>query len=378
MAQNVRVAQVTTANELLQFIEFPFRLYQADPHWTPPLIEERRDFFDPNKNPFFEHARARLFMAYRGSELVGTVAAVVDDTHNEVHNERMGAFGFFEAIDDQAVADALLEAAEDWARTEGMTIMRGPMNFSINQEVGLLIDGFDSPAFVMMTHNPPYYRALIEKRGYDKAMDMYAYLYDIAESLASAPAKLFRAAEKATQNAGLRVRPVDMRHFDDEVEIIRDVYRRGWEQNWGAVPMSDHEIRHLAASLKPVLDPNLVFVAESADGQPAGVSLALPDLHQALRWSGGGHMWPLGIPKFLWYKRRINRARVLILGTVEEYRGRGIDAYFTAETARRALEGGYRQMECSWILETNTMMNRMLERLGGARYKTYRIFERPL
>jgi GNAT superfamily N-acetyltransferase len=142
--------------------------------------------------------------------------------------------------------------------------------------------------------------------------------------------------------------------------------------------MTEHEVDHLAASLKPMLDPNIIFMAEGRNGEPAGISLSMPDLHQALRWSGGGHMWPLGLPKFLWHKRRINQARVLILGTVPEYRGRGIDAYFTAETARRALARGYKRMECSWILETNTMMNRMLERVGGARYKTYRVYERLL
>jgi GNAT superfamily N-acetyltransferase len=256
--------------------------------------------------------------------------------------------------------------------------MRGPLNFSVNQEVGMLISGFDTPPFIMMTHNPAYYPALVEARGYVKAMDLYAYVYDIAESLANAPVKLFHAAEKAVHNSGLRIRPIDMRHFDREVEIMKEVYNQGWEKNWGAVPMTDAEIEHLAAGLKPMLDPHIVFIAESADGRPAGVSIAMPDLHQALRWSGGGHMWPLGLPKFLWRRRQINRARVLILGTVEEYRGRGIDAYFTAETARRALERGYKQMECSWILETNTMMNRMLERIGGNRHKIYRIYERTL
>ena len=378
MTQAIQVFPVATKSELLRFVEFPFGLYRNDPNWVPPLIEERTAFFDPAKNPFFAHARFQLFLARRGAELVGTVGAVVDDNHNAVHDERMGAFGFLETIDDQDVAGALLDAAEDWARGQGMTIMRGPLNFSINQEVGALIDGFDDPPRIMMTYNPPYYPALIEGRGYAKAMDMYAYDFDVAYALANAPAKLFHAAEKAMHNAGISVRPVDMRRFDSEVEIMKEVYNRGWEKNWGAVPMTDHEIDHLVGGLKPMLDPNLLFVAEGKNGEPAGVSLSLPDLHQALLWSGGGHMWPLGLPKFLWHKRRINRARVLILGTVPEYRGRGIDAYFTAETARRALECGYKRMECSWILETNTMMNRMLERVGGARYKTYRVYERPL
>jgi GNAT superfamily N-acetyltransferase len=378
MTPALRVVPVLNKSDLLRFVQFPFGLYRDDPNWVPPFIEERRDFFDPAKNPFFEHARCQLFLAYRGDSLVGTVGAVVDDNHNRVHQERMGAFGFFETIDDREVSDALLEAAEQWARSQGMTIMRGPLNFSVNHEIGMLVDGFDSPPFVMMTHNPRYYPALVENCGYAKAMDLYAYLYDIAAGLAGAPAKLFRAAEKATKNAGLHIRPIDMHHFDRELAIVKDVYNRAWEQNWGAVPMTEHEMDHLARGLKPLLDPALVFVAENANGEPAGVSLALPDVHQALRWSGGGHMWPLGLPKFLWHRRHINRGRVLILGTVEEYRGRGIDAYFTAETARRGLERGYQHMECSWILETNAPMNLMLQRLGGDRHKTYRIYERTL
>ena len=378
MTQTIRVVPISGKKELLSFVEFPFKLYRGDPNWVPPLIEERVDFFNPAKNPFFEHARYQLFLAFRGPELVGTIGAVVDDNNNTVHDELAGVFGFFETIDDPEVAGALLATAEDWVRAQGMTLMRGPISFSINQEVGLLIDGFDDPPRVMMTYNPRYYPALIEGCGYAKAMDMFAYDYDIAYALEHAPAKLFHAAEKAMQNAGLRVRPLDMNHWDRELEIIKEVFNKGWEQNWGAVPMTEHEVDHLAASLKPVLDPNIIFMAEGKNGEPAGISLSLPDLHQALRWSGGGHMWPLGGPKFLWYKRRINQARVLILGTTPEYRGRGIDAYFTAETARRALERGYKRMECSWILETNTMMNRMLERVGGARYKTYRVYERPL
>jgi len=378
MPQAIQVVPIATKRDILNFVEFPFHLYRDDPNWVPPLIEERTAFVDPAKNPFFEHARIQLFLAQRGAELVGTIAAVVDDNHNAVHNEQMGSFGFFETVEDPEVAGALLTTAEGWARAAGMTIMRGPLNFSINQEVGCLIDGFDDPPRILMTYNPRYYPNLIEASGYAKAMDMYAYDFDIAYALANAPAKLFRAAEKAMHDAGITVRPIDMRHWDREVEIMKRVYNKGWEQNWGAVPMTDKEIEHLAASLKPMLDPNLLFVAEGQDGEPAGVSIAVPDLHQALLWSGGGHMWPLWLPKFLWHRRRINRARVLILGTVPEYRTRGIDAYFTAETARRALESGYKRMECSWILETNTMMNRMLERVGGTRYKTYRVYERPL
>ncbi len=378
MKEGLEIVPVTDRKSLSQFVEFPFRLYRDDPNWVPPLIEERLDFFNPRKNPFFEHARCQLYMARRGQEIAGTVAAVVDDNHNEFHNEQTGAFGFFESIDDPEVAAALLAQAEAWVRGQGMKCIRGPLNFSTNHEIALLVEGFELPPMVMMTHNPRYYRDLIESQGYTKAMDVYAYLTYLAEDLANAPAKLFHVAEKAQQKSGLTIRKANLRHFDREVAMLKQVYNSAWERNWGFVPMTDHEIDHLAAGLKQIVDENLVLVAETADGQAVGISIALPDVHQALRWSGGGHMFPLGLAKFLWHRRKINQCRLLIMGVIEEYRSQGIDAVFYLQTAREALARGYERLESSWILETNTMMNRIIERMGGRRYKTYRIYEKPL
>jgi GNAT superfamily N-acetyltransferase len=378
MSGDLRIEPVTDRKGLLEFVKFPFTHYRGDPHWVPPLIEERLDFFDPKKNPFFEHARCQLFLARRDGKLVGEIAAVVDDNHNAFHSERTGAFGFFESVDDQAVADALLNAAERWVRDQGMTIIRGPLNFSTNQEIALLVEGFDEPPMVMMTYNPRYYAGLIERHGYGKAMDVYAYMFELAESFKAAPQKVFRVAEKAAQRAGIHVRKVDMRHFGREIELIKAVYNSAWERNWGFVPMTEREIDHLANGLKPVLDPNLIFIAETTEGKPVGISLALPDLHQALRRSGGGHMFPFGLLKFLWQRRKVDQGRMLIMGLAEEFRSLGTDSIFYVETAKEALARGYRRLECGWVLETNTMMNRIVERLGGRRYKTSRIFERAL
>jgi len=374
----LRIDPVTDKHGVMEFVKFPFKLYRGDPNWVPPLIEERRDFLDPKKNPFFKHSRCQLFLARRDDELVGTVAGVINDNHNAFHDEKTGAFGFFEAINDQAVADALLQAAEAWVREQGMLGIRGPLNFSTNDEIGTLIDGFDEPPMVMMTYNPRYYPALIEAHGYTKAMDVYAYIVDLAEGLQNAPAKVFSVAEKAAHKEGIRVRKLDLRHLDQEVALLKQVYNRAWERNWGFVPMTDAEMDHLAEGLKAILDPNLLFIAENADGDPVGVSVGVPDVHQALRWSGGGHMWPFGLLKFLWHRRKVNQCRLLIMGMVPEYRGRGADAIFYVETARAALAHGYKRMEGSWILETNTMMNRILQRLGMVRYKTYRVYEKAL
>ena len=210
-------------------------------------------------------------------------------------------------------------------------------------------------------------------------MDVYAWISnDIQKTLENAPAKLHRVTEKVMEKEGIRLRPLDKGNIEHEMELIKKIYNSAWEKNWGFVPMTAHEIEHLVKSLLPMIDARLVFFALTADGEPVGVSITLPDLHQALRWSGGGRMYPFGLLKFLWYKRKINQTRLLIMGVVEKYRGRGVDAYFYLTSAAKAAEYGYKRMEGSWILETNTMMNRIAERLGGERYKTYRIYEKPL
>ncbi len=378
MNGDLHIEPVTDKRGLLEFVKFPFKLYRGDPNWVPPLIEERLDVFNPKKNPFWEHSRCQLFLARRASELVGTVAAVVNDNHNTTHNEKMGSFGFLETINDPAVAAALLDAAETWVKAQGMTLIRGPLNPSVNDEIGTLIDGFNESPIVMMTYNPSYVPALIEGCGYTKAMDLFAWIYNIEEDLRNAPEKLARVSEKAMQKQGIHIRKVDMRHFDRDVALVKQVYNTAWERNWGAVPLTDHETDHLAASLKPTIDPNLIFIAETADGKPVGVSLTVPDLHQALKRSGGGHYFPFGLLKFLWHRRHIDQCRLMIMGMVEEYRGRGADAVFYLETAKEALKRGYRRLEGSWILESNTMMNQIIERLGGKKYKTYRVYEKQL
>jgi hypothetical protein len=374
----IAIEPVTTKKGATDFIKFGFKLYKDDPCWVPPFIEERLGYFDTAKNPLWQHARYQLYVARRNGEIVGTIGGVVNDNHNKVHNELAGGWGFFESIDDEEVACALIQAAEDWCRLQGMTCIRGPLNFSTNDEVGLLIDGFDTPPMVMMTHNPPYYPRLVEGCGYVKAMDLYAWIWDIEKGLAEAPEKLYRVASKAMEKQGLRVRSIDWNRFDHEVELIKAAYNSAWQKNWGFVPMTDAEIDHLAKTLRPMADPNLILIAETADGKPAGVSIALPDLHQALKASGGGRMYPFGILRFLWHRRHINQVRLLIMGMMEEYRGRGADAIFYLESAKQALRGGYKRLEGSWILESNVMMNQIIERLGGVRYKTYRIYEKAL
>jgi GNAT superfamily N-acetyltransferase len=378
VSADIQIETVVGTRSLRQFVTFPFARYQGDPLWVPPLIEERLDFLNPRKNPFFEHAHVALFLAWRGGTVVGTVSAAVDENYMAFHGERMATFGFFETIDDPEVAAQLLAAAEAYARAEGATVICGPISFSTNHELGLLVEGFETSPMVMMTYNPPSYAALIEGCGYRKAIDLFAYIGDLDERWKNAERGIVRVAQKAARKAGIRVRPADIRHFDQEVQRIKSIYQRAWVSNWGFVPLTEKEADHLAASLKPVIDPDLVFIAETDDGTPVGMSIALPDLHQALRWSGGGSMFPLGLLKFLWYRRRINQFRLWGMGVIEQYRGQGIDAIFYVETTRAALAKGYRCAEASWVLETNSMMVRILEHLGLQRYKTYRVYEKQL
>jgi hypothetical protein len=264
-----------------------------------------------------------------------------------------------------------------------MEAIRGPENPSQNEEVGLLVDGFDRPRVVMMTYNPRYYEGLIEGAGFEKAQDLWAWIiptnifdYDVQRL----PRKFLRVADQARQRKDLVVRKIDMKRYDDEVEIAKIVYNAAWEKNWGFVPFTEPEIEHLAKELKLILDPDVVYIAE-IDGKPAGICLGVPDVYQAmLKARPQPNTWslPWTLAKFLWHRRKIDTFRLMIMGVLPEYRTMGIDALFYVETARSAFAKGYEWCEMSWILESNDMMNRIIERLGGEIYKTYRVYEKPL
>jgi hypothetical protein len=382
-SSDVRVVPVLTKEQRRAFASFPWRIYKGDPYWVPPIFMDRLTLLDPEKHPFWEHAEQQLFLAMRGGEIVGTIGAHVNHRHNEVHGDKVGFFGFFEVIEDHAVAEALFDAAAGWLRGQGMEAIRGPENPSQNEECGLLIDGFDMPPVVMMTYTPPYYQDLIERAGFGKAQDLYAWdiLTNIFEhDVQRMPRKFLRVADEARKRENLVVRKIDMKHFDQEVELAEVIYNAAWEVNWGFVPMTDHEIEHLGNELKMILDPDLIYLAE-LDGKPAGISLGIPDVYQAvLKAKPQPNVWslPLTLVRVLWHKRKVNAFRLMIMGVVPEHRALGIDALFYVETARAAFRKGYERCEMSWILESNDMMNRIIERLGGKVYKTYRIYEKPV
>jgi len=376
-----RIRQVADDHDRWAFVKFPWTIYRDDPYWVPPLVTERRAFIDPQKNPFFEHADAAFFLTERpNGEVIGTIAATVDHDYNVFQEVQVGWFGLFEVVKEYPVAEALLSTARDWVREQGMSAILGPVNLSTNAEYALLIEGFDSPPVVMMTYNPPYYAQFIERFGFGKVRDLYAYLFDAIYQSRNIPPKLIRVAEATMRKGKIRIRKVNMKDWDNEVRRAKAVYNSAWIRLWGFVPMTDAEFDHLARGLRSFLDPDLLLIAEDGD-RPVGVSMGLPDVNQALLQARPGpSRWsvPWTLLKFLRYRRQITIWRGLITGVVEEYRGRGIEAAFFMETLNAALAKGYTHCEGSLVLEDNTMMNRLARRLGGQAYKTYRIYELPL
>lgn len=369
---STRVTPVTTPAERSEFVALPYALHRGDPCWTPPLRRDVRALIDPACNPFFEHAERELFLARSGGRVLGRIAAIRDRLHLETHGDGAGFFGFFECTDDPAVARALLDAAAGWLRERGLRCLRGPVNPSLNDEAGLLVDGFDTPSVLMMPHNPSYYPPLVEAAGFVKAKDLLAFQSTGTEL----PARLVEATQIVRQRFGITCRRLDFGRFAEEIALIKRLFNAGWERNWGHVPLTDREIDHLAAQLRPIVVPELVVFAERA-GEPVGFAAAVPDFNVALRANPSGRLFP-GILKVLWARRRITRLRVILLGVLPEWHLKGVDALLYRRIWEDGRKKGFDWAEAGWVLEDNRPMVNGLKRMGFEVYKTYRVFERPL
>jgi len=353
---------------LRAFIEFPYQHYRSDPHWVPPLRIAQKDLLNQKKHPFYEHAEMQCFLALRDSKPAGRIAAILDK--NQFGSESVGFFGFLEMTDSQPVANELLGAAWQWLKQRGARVMRGPVNPSTNYECGLLVEGFDSSPYVMMTYNPPYYAKLLDSAGFRKVKDLLAY---ITTAPATAGHKAMRVADRAMRSSSVVIRPVNLKNFEAEADAIWAIYSSAWSKNWGFAPLTQSEFRALAKDMKAIIVPELALVGE-VDGKPVGFALALPDINQALK-PAGGNLFPLGLIKILYHQRRIKTLRVMALGVIEEFRTVGVAAGFYATLIRQAQRLGYGDCEFSWVLEDNILMNRSIEGLGARRYKTYRLYE---
>ena len=373
----VTVTPVSGRHDLNAFIKLPFRLYEDDPNWVPPLLYLERQRFQPKTNPFLQHADHQLFLARRDGKVVGRISAQVDHEHNRFHQDRTGFFGFFESEDEPETARALLDAAEDWLRARDMEAVRGPLSFSINQEVGLLIDGFGMPPMIMTPHARPYYGPLIEEAGFHKVKDLYAWRYDTE----TVPPKARRAVDELRQRPDITIRTGDIRRFDEEIATILEVFNSTWSDNWGFVPVTPAEASHLGQEMRQIADTNLVVIVE-VQGETAGVVLALPNINEAIH-DLNGHLFPLGWAKLLWRLKvsHLKTGRLMILGVKKEFRTRrylALAYLLCDEVYRRARDGGYRWAEFSWTLEDNNAVNTIIRNVGCHIYKTYRLYEKPL
>ena len=377
---SLTIRPVFTRRDLRRFVTFPWRIYRRDPNWVPPLIGVQMDKLDPARNPFWRNAERALWLARQDGQPAGTIAAILDHGRNRALGQQLGIFGFFECVNDQAVASALLDTAADWLREHGMTAMRGPFNPSTADEMGLLIFGHDTRPSLLEAHTPPYYVDLIEGAGFTKQADTMAWLVqappdarDVAEVL---PARVVSAAGWARTRAGASIRPMNVAAWDAEVAMAGRLYNAALAHLPEYVPLSEEEFRAFSGSFKPILDPALALLLE-VGGRPAGFALALPDYNEALQHVNG-RLWPFGALKLWWYGRRLHRATFKILVLLPEFWGRGLETLLIVEIARAAWAKGFREMDLSLTGEENENIQRLLSGLGMRVYRRYRIYQKVL
>jgi len=374
----IEIIKVASNTERDAFIKLPWKIYANDPVWVPPLVIERKEFLDREKHPFFEHGKAEFFLARRDGEIVGRIAASDDPKYNELHGSNIGSFGMFESIDDPEVANALFAAAGNWLRALGRDEIKGPIDYSTNYLCGLLVDGFQHPPMLLTSHNPSYYARLIEGWGFEKVMDFFAWWFAEPANAAARLRKLAGALKKRPEKVSLR--QINLRDIAGEATSIRAIYNQAWSKNWGFVPFSEKEFAYMTKEMKPLLLPDLVWLAEIGS-EPVGFILCVPDINVALKKINGRLTTfglPIGLAKLLYYKSRLRTVRLVALGVVPKYRRHGIAEMLVLHIIEEAmLKRGFIG-ECSLILENNILMNRFLEAIGAEKYKTYRIYRRQI
>ncbi|MEO8675547.1 MAG: N-acetyltransferase [Casimicrobiaceae bacterium] len=375
MRREISVRTATSWRDRRRFQRLPWTIYAGDPNWVPPLLSQERLLLGWGGHPFFANAEMVTLLAERDGKVAGRLAVFVNDIHNRKYDEKRGFYGFFECVDDVAVARGLFDAGRAWLEQRGMTSWRGPVNPSLNYTCGLLIDGFASPPVFLMTYNPPYYAALIEACGFAKTQDLYAYEMDVA-LLAKLVARYKPAVLAALDGTGLTVRPFDPSRFDEEIATYLDLYNRSLEGNWGFTPLQDGEVKQIAVELKHLLAPEFVAFA-MVEGKAVGAVLALLDYNQIIR-KLDGRLFPFGIFRLMWGKKRINVARAMAVTMVPEFQQSGFAIVLLDRLVEAARSWRLQGWEFSWVLESNTSSRGTLERLNTKRSKTYRIYDRVL
>ena len=372
----MEIVAVTVASQRKKFIDFPHDLYANDPNYVPEIYIGQKELLSPKKNPFFKHSKVQCFLAYQNNKIVGRVAAIYNRNYNEYADRNVGFFGLYDVIDDYEVSKALLDQVVSWCSTEKVTAIVGPTNFTTNDTAGLLVEGYEVPPTVMMVYNKPYYLDHLEKYGFGKSKDLLAY--EVTESEVNMKSvKLAGMLQERLGRKGITIRDVNMKRLDEEIIGVRDIYRAAWDKNWGFVPATNEEFDHLAESLKLIIDPQFVQIAEH-EGKMIGFALAIPDINQITINIKKGRLLPTGIFKLLLGKKKVKKIRIILLGVIEDYRKMGIEGVFYAKIISNGLAKGVHTAEASWILEDNEMMNKGLQNINARVTKRYRILELPL
>ncbi len=374
----LKISQVNGKADIKRFVNVTREVYKNDPHWVQPLLLERMDVLHPDKNPYFEHAEVAMWVAERGGKLVGRISAQIDALAQEKWGPNLGHFGFFEVCDAETGA-ALLKTAKAWLKERGMKRMQGPWSFNSAEEVGTLIDGFDTPPCIMMGHGRPEYDGWLQSEGFKKAKDMYAYELDITNPM---PDRAKRIVGMAKKNARVSIRPINMKKFDEELATILDIYNEAWCENWGYVRFTEKETRHAAKALKPIVKPHRTYLCEY-DGEPVAFMLTVPDVNHKLR-DLEGSLGPIKLIKLLWrmFNGREDRCRVPLMGVRKRFQKKPLGAamamWMIDVSKDNVVERGAYFGELGWILEDNDGMNSILNEIGCKVYKTYRVYEQAI
>jgi GNAT superfamily N-acetyltransferase len=374
---NIEVSEVTSRRERDAFIKFQWQIYANDSVWVPPLIIERKRFLDRKRHPFYRHGDAALFLVRKNGEIAGRIMASDDPNYNSLHQTKVGCFGLFECIDDPDVAAALFDAAATWLHEKGRTEMMGPIDYSTNYTCGLLVQGFEHPPTLLTTHNPPYYERLIHGCGFSKVIDFFAWWFS---DPSAATARLRKMAARLEQRARFTIRRANLRNLEAEAANFLRIYDEAWKDNWGFVPFTEAEFDYMAQEMKPILRNDFTAVAES-DGEAIGFALCLPDINVALKKIGGRLTTfgiPIGLARVLCYKSRIRKARYIAMGVRPQFRRLGVAEMMVLRVMEAGMVKCGFQAELSMTLESNFMINRFIESIGAQRYKTWRIYSKPI
>ncbi|MFZ1571593.1 MAG: aminotransferase class I/II-fold pyridoxal phosphate-dependent enzyme [Chlorobiota bacterium] len=377
-SSDITIIKVENKKQKNDFVRIVWNLYEQDNTWVPPIEMNVNRLIDTKKNPFYKHAKIQLFLAQKNGELVGRIAAIIDENHLKTHNDKTGFFGFFESINDQAVANTLINAATDWLKERGMNKIRGPVSPSMNDEVGLLVEGNEFPSAVLMPYNPIWYEILLTNCGFKAAKDLVSFKLSYPECMSE---RFTRVTDMLRTRGRFTIRGLNMKEYPREINRLKTIYNLAWQPNWGFVPMTDEEIQAQAYELKQIIDKDFVLFAEK-DGEVAGFLLAVPDIHQSMK-SGkkippGITNLPTAIMNIMTERKAIKQARIIIMGISPKYHGSGVDALLYREIMERTYKKGITDGEAGWVLDDNELMTRAAEMMNGKAYKRYRIFEQPI